>query len=149
MRIQIENLTKRFQDTLVLDHVNLDIRQREFLGLLGPSGSGKTTLLRIIAGLDFAGEGVVKFDGEDIGTLPLQQRQVGFVFQQYALFAHMRVVDNVAFGLKVRPRRRRPARAEIGRRVNELLDLVQLSGFGDRFPAQLSGGQRQRVALAR
>jgi sulfate transport system ATP-binding protein len=149
LRIEIEKLTKRFGSTLVLDAVGLEIREREFLGLLGPSGSGKTTLLRILAGLDFAEEGRVLFDGRDAGTLPIEARQVGIVFQHYALFGHMSVFDNVAFGLKVRPRSSRPSRREIAASVERLLQLVQLEGFGPRFPAQLSGGQRQRVALAR
>jgi sulfate transport system ATP-binding protein len=149
MRIAIEKLTKRFGSTLVLDGIGLEIREREFLGLLGPSGSGKTTLLRVLAGLEFAEEGRVLFDGRDAQTLPIEEREVGIVFQHYALFGHMRVSDNVAFGLKVRPRAKRPSRREIAATVERLLHLVQLDGFGDRFPGQLSGGQRQRVALAR
>jgi sulfate transport system ATP-binding protein len=149
LRIEIEKLTKRFGSTLVLDSVGLEIREREFLGLLGPSGSGKTTLLRILAGLDFAEEGRVLFDGRDAGTLPIEERQVGIVFQHYALFGHMSVFDNIAFGLKVRPRSSRPSRREIAASVERLLGLVQLEGFSPRFPGQLSGGQRQRVALAR
>ena len=149
MRIQIENLSKRFAETPVLEQINLEIGEREFLGLLGPSGSGKTTLLRILAGLEFADEGSVRFADKDIMSLPPDERQVGFVFQHYALFNHMKVFENVAFGLKVRPRAKRPARVEIAKRVDELLDLVQLEDFGERFPVQLSGGQRQRVALAR
>jgi sulfate transport system ATP-binding protein len=149
LRIEIENLTKRFGSTLVLDSIGLEIREREFLGLLGPSGSGKTTLLRILAGLEFADQGQVLFDGRDAGTLPIEERQVGIVFQHYALFGHMSVFDNIAFGLKVRPRASRPSRREIRASVERLLELVQLERFGPRFPAQLSGGQRQRVALAR
>jgi sulfate transport system ATP-binding protein len=149
LRIEIDQLTKRFGATLVLDCVGLEIREREFLGLLGPSGSGKTTLLRILAGLEFADEGHVLFDGHDAGTLPIEARQVGIVFQHYALFGHMSVFNNIAFGLKVRPRSSRPSRREIAASVERLLQLVQLEGFGPRFPAQLSGGQRQRVALAR
>jgi sulfate transport system ATP-binding protein len=149
MRIVIENLTKHFGPTLVLDNINIEIREREFLGLLGPSGSGKTTLLRILAGLEFPDDGAVLFDGENALLQSLQERQVGFVFQHYALFNHMKVADNIAFGLQVRPRASRPSREEIAKRVAKLLELVQLDGFGDRFPAQLSGGQRQRVALAR
>jgi|RhiMethySRZTD1v2_1073278.scaffolds.fasta_scaffold00271_11 sulfate transport system ATP-binding protein len=148
VRIEIENLTKTLT-TVVLDRINLEIREHEFLGLLGPSGSGKTTLLRILAGLDVPDSGTVRFDGQDALSLPRERRQVSFVFQHYALFNHMTVFDNVAFGLKVRPRGRRPASDEIARRVEELLELVQLAGFAKRFPAQLSGGQRQRVALAR
>jgi len=149
VRIQIEGLKKRFGSTLVLDSVHLEIREREFLGLLGPSGSGKTTLLRVLAGLEFADGGRVLFDGSDAQTLPVEQRQVGIVFQHYALFGHMSVFNNVAFGLQVRPRHNRPSRREIAATVERLLGLVQLEGFGDRFPGQLSGGQRQRVALAR
>ena len=149
MRIAIEQLTKRFGGTLVLDRVDLEIREREFLGLLGPSGSGKTTLLRILAGLEFADTGRVLFDGAEAQALPIAERQVGMVFQHYALFGHMTVFNNVAFGLKVRPRPSRPPRNEIAKRVERLLHLVQLDGLGDRFPGQLSGGQRQRVALAR
>src|SRR5215216_4833897 len=149
MRIAVEQLTKRFGATLVLDRVDLEIGEREFLGLLGPSGSGKTTLLRILAGLEFADTGRVLFDDAEAQALPIAERQVGMVFQHYALFGHMSVFNNVAFGLKVRPRPSRPPRNEIAERVERLLHLVQLDGLGDRFPGQLSGGQRQRVALAR
>lgn len=149
MEIQVENLTKRFGSTVVLDHIELKIAEGEFLGLLGPSGSGKTTLLRVLAGLDWPEQGRVLFDGADILDVPLEQRPVGLVFQHYALFPHMRVFDNVAFGLEVLPRRRRPPKKEITDRVDRLLELVQLEGLADRFPGQLSGGQRQRVALAR
>jgi sulfate transport system ATP-binding protein len=149
VKIQVENLRKRFGSTLVLDTVNLEIQEREFLGLLGPSGSGKTTLLRVLAGLEFADGGRVLFDGKDAQTLPVEQRQVGIVFQHYALFGHMSVFSNVAFGLQVRPRHKRPSRREIAAKVERLLGLVQLEGYGGRFPGQLSGGQRQRVALAR
>ncbi len=149
MRIQIEDLSKGFETTRVLDQINLEIREREFLGLLGPSGSGKTTLLRILAGLDMPDSGVVRFNEQDALSLPLIERQVGFVFQHYALFNHMTVFDNVAFGLKVRPRRKRPTSEQIAKRVRDLLDLVQLKDLENRFPGQLSGGQRQRVALAR
>jgi sulfate transport system ATP-binding protein len=119
------------------------------VALLGPSGSGKTTLLRVIAGLNQPDRGAVYFDGEDATGLTVQQRRVGFVFQNYALFKHLTVAGNIAFGLKVRPRHSRPSRADIAARVNTLLELVQLDGLGGRYPAQLSGGQRQRVALAR
>jgi sulfate transport system ATP-binding protein len=119
------------------------------MALLGPSGSGKTTFLRLVAGLEEPTEGRILFGGEDATRLAVRERRVGFVFQQYALFRHMNVTENVAYGLRVRPRRDRPSNAEIGRRVSELLDLVQLGGLGKRHPAQLSGGQRQRVALAR
>ena len=149
MEIQVEDLTKSFGSTLVLDRIELKIRDGEFLGLLGPSGSGKTTLLRVLAGLDWPEQGRVLFDGVDVLDVPLEQRPVGLVFQHYALFSHMRVFDNVAFGLEVMPRRRRPPKQEIAERVERLLELVQLEGLADRFPGQLSGGQRQRVALAR
>lgn len=149
MRIEVRDLTKRFESTLVLDRINLEIREREFIGLLGPSGSGKTTLLRILAGLEFPDSGHVLIDDRDALRLGLEERRIGFVFQNYALFNHMRVFDNIAFGLEVRPRRMRPSRREIEKRVMELLKLVQLSELENRFPAQLSGGQRQRVALAR
>ncbi len=149
MRIEIEKLDKTFGPTTVLRGIDLDIREREFLGLLGPSGSGKTTLLRILAGLELPDRGRVLFNGRDALSLPLKERRVGFVFQHYALFGHMTVFDNVAFGLQVRPRHDRPPRREIADRVHRLLELVQLKGLGGRFPAQLSGGQRQRVALAR
>ena len=149
MRLEVKDLTKRFESTLVLDRISLEIREREFLGLLGPSGSGKTTLLRILAGLEFPDSGEVLLDGRDALKLGFEERQISFVFQHYALFNHMSVFDNVAFGLKVRSRRRRPSRRDIEKRVMELLELVQLSALESRFPAQLSGGQRQRVALAR
>ncbi len=125
------------------------MRAGELLGLLGPSGSGKTTLLRIIAGLDAPDRGRILFGGDDATGLPVQQRAVGFVFQHYALFKHMSVADNIAYGLNARKRRERPAASEIRRRVGDLLDLIKLSGFADRYPSQLSGGQRQRIALAR
>ena len=149
MHIDVKQLSKRFDETLVLDRVDLEIHEREFLGLLGPSGSGKTTLLRILAGLEFPDSGSVLLNGEDALSIGFRERQIGFVFQNYALFNHMRVFENVAFGLKVRPRGKRPNRAEIAERVHGLLELVQLEGFEERFPDQLSGGQRQRVALAR
>jgi sulfate transport system ATP-binding protein len=149
MGIALSNISKAFGSFRALRDVSLEARPGEFLALLGPSGSGKTTLLRIIAGLDFADQGHVEFDGEDVTDRPVTQRGVGFVFQQYALFRHMTVADNIAFGLDVRKRSLRPPKAEIARRVDELLELVQLGGLGKRYPAQLSGGQRQRVALAR
>jgi sulfate transport system ATP-binding protein len=147
--VTIENVVKRFEVTPALHGVSLEIGAGELLALLGPSGSGKTTLLRILAGLDFPTEGRVLFGGEDALGLDMRQRNIGLVFQNYALFRHMSVFDNVAFGLKVRPGSRRPRRAEIKKRVLTLLDLVQLSGLEKRYPGQLSGGQRQRVALAR
>ncbi|WP_293945451.1 sulfate/molybdate ABC transporter ATP-binding protein [Sphingomonas sp.] len=149
MSIILKNISKRFGTYAALHDVSLEARDGEFLALLGPSGSGKTTLLRIIAGLEFPDEGRVFFGDEDVTDLKAAARRVGFVFQQYALFKHMTVAENVAFGLNVRKRRDRPPTAEIKRRVEELLDLVQLGGRGDRYPAQLSGGQRQRIALAR
>jgi sulfate/thiosulfate transport system ATP-binding protein len=149
LRIHVKDLTKRFRDTLVLDRINLEVGDKEFLGLLGPSGSGKTTLLRILAGLEVPDSGLVQIGDRDAATLDFEERKIGFVFQHYALFDHMTVFDNVAFGIKVKPRRARPDRTAIAKRVKELLDLVQLDGFEQRFPAQLSGGQRQRVSLAR
>jgi sulfate transport system ATP-binding protein len=149
MGIALTNISKAFGGFRALNDVSLEARSGEFLALLGPSGSGKTTLLRIIAGLEFADAGHVAFEGEDVTDLPVTDRGVGFVFQQYALFRHMTVADNIGFGLAVRKRRDRPSKAEIARRVDELLELVQLGGLGKRYPAQLSGGQRQRVALAR
>jgi sulfate transport system ATP-binding protein len=149
MAIQVSGITKRFNDFTALDSVDLEVRSGELLALLGPSGSGKTTLLRIMAGLESPDAGGLLLNGEEALGLKPRDRQVGFVFQHYALFRHMTVFDNVAFGLKVRPRGQRPSSAEIRRRVTELLDLVQLSPFAGRYPAQLSGGQRQRVALAR
>jgi sulfate transport system ATP-binding protein len=147
--VTIDNVERTFGDTAALHGVSLTIAAGELLALLGPSGSGKTTLLRILSGLDFPTAGRVLFDGEDALKLTVQQRNVGFVFQSYALFRHMSVFDNIAFGLKARPFRRRPARAAIKKRVEELLELIQLAGYDKRYPAQLSGGQRQRVALAR
>jgi sulfate transport system ATP-binding protein len=147
--VSIENVEKDFGDTPALHGVSLEIKSGELVALLGPSGSGKTTLLRILAGLDFPTAGRVMFGGEDALRLTVQQRNVGFVFQSYALFRHMRVFDNVAFGLAVRPSATRPAKDDISDRVLQLLKLVQLEGLDRRYPSQLSGGQRQRVALAR
>ncbi|MDJ1158155.1 sulfate/molybdate ABC transporter ATP-binding protein [Chelatococcus sp. SYSU_G07232] len=149
MDIRVAGIVKDYDGTAALRGVSLDIRTGELVALLGPSGSGKTTLLRVIAGLEIPSEGHVLFGGEDATGLSVQQRRVGFVFQHYALFRHMSVFDNVAYGLNVRRRAERPARDAIRRRVLDLLDLVQLSGLENRYPAQLSGGQRQRVALAR
>ncbi len=149
MDIRIENIRKEFERFPALHDVSLDIRSGELIALLGPSGSGKTTLLRLIAGLEFPTSGRILFGDEDASAKSVQERHVGFVFQHYALFKHMTVADNIGFGLRVRPRSQRPSKAEIRRRADELLELVQLPGLGDRFPAQLSGGQRQRVALAR
>ena len=149
MSIRVEHVSKRFSAYPALDDVSVRIEEREFVALLGPSGSGKTTLLRIIAGLDFPDSGVIRFGEEDVTDKPAAQRGIGFVFQHYALFGHMTVARNIAFGLDILPRRKRPPRDEIRGRVEELLRLVQLEGYGGRYPAQLSGGQRQRVALAR
>ena len=149
MDIRIVNVRKEFDRYPALHGVSLDIRSGELIALLGPSGSGKTTLLRLIAGLERPTAGAIYFGNEDASHKSVQERNVGFVFQHYALFKHLTVEDNIGFGLKVRPRGQRPSRADIRRRASELLDLVQLSGLERRFPAQLSGGQRQRVALAR
>jgi sulfate transport system ATP-binding protein len=147
--VTIENVEKEFGRYPALRGVSLDIAEGELVALLGPSGSGKTTLLRIVAGLEEADRGRVMFGDLDATRLSLRERRIGFVFQHYALFRHMTVLDNVAFGLRARPRRERPAESDIRRRSLELLDLVQLGGLEGRYPAQLSGGQRQRVALAR
>jgi sulfate transport system ATP-binding protein len=149
MTIEVRDIVKRYDGHSALDGVSLAIDDGAFVALLGPSGSGKTTLLRIIAGLAFADEGTVLFGGKDVTEVPVQERGIGFVFQNYALFRHMTVASNIAFGLNVMKRRERPGKAAINERVRELLDLVQLSGLGDRYPTQLSGGQRQRVTLAR
>ena len=149
MRIDVRGLSKAFGAHQALRDVTITIRTGELVALLGPSGSGKTTLLRVIAGLEAPDRGSVCFDGADTTARSARSRRVGFVFQHYALFRHMTVFENVAFGLRVRPRARRPAPEEIRRRVDELLALVQLDYLGDRYPSQLSGGQRQRVALAR
>ena len=149
MSIEIESVSKRFGSFVAVDNVRLSLPEGELTALLGPSGSGKTTLLRIIAGLEQPDAGRVHFYGEDTTDVHVSQRGVGFVFQHYALFKHMTVFDNVAYGLTVRPRRLRPDRAEIRRRVMRLLELVQLDWTAQRMPSQLSGGQRQRIALAR
>jgi sulfate transport system ATP-binding protein len=149
VRIDVEDLQKTFGTFPALNGVSLSVEPGELLALLGPSGSGKTTLLRAIAGLSTPEVGRIHFQGEDATNLSLRERRVGFVFQQYALFRHMTVFENIAFGLRVRPRAERPREKEIARRVRRLLELVQLEGLEKRFPSQLSGGQRQRVALAR
>jgi sulfate transport system ATP-binding protein len=149
MSIEVRGVSKAFGDFRALDNVDLSVQSGELVALLGPSGSGKTTLLRIIAGLETPTGGSVLFGGEDTTERSARDRGVGFVFQHYALFRHMTVFENVAFGLRVRPRSRRPSNAEIRERVTELLRLVQLDGYAGRFPSQMSGGQRQRVALAR
>lgn len=149
MSIVVRSLSKRFGTFDALKDVSLEIPNGELVALLGPSGSGKTSLLRIIAGLEAPDSGTVLFHGEDATERDVRDRQVGFVFQHYALFRHMSVFENVAFGLRVKPRKTRPAESEIQARVTELLKLVQLDWLSDRYPSQLSGGQRQRVALAR
>lgn len=149
MSIEVRNLSKRFGNFVALGDVSLTVETGELVALLGMSGSGKTTLLRIIAGLEVPDSGSVVLHGEDASARSVSQRGVGFVFQHYALFRHMTVFENVAFGLRVRPRRTRPTEAVIRKRVLELLELVQLQSMAPRHPAQLSGGQRQRVALAR
>ena len=149
MRISVFDVTKRFGNFNALDRVDLEVNSGELIALLGPSGSGKTTLLRIIAGLDWPDAGEVRFDGEDALSRSVGERHVGFVFQHYALFRHMTVFENIAFGLRARPRRLRPGEADIRARVKKLLDLVQLDWLAGRYPSQLSGGQRQRIALAR
>jgi len=149
MSIEVRNIRKAFGNFVALDDVSLNIPSGDLIALLGPSGSGKTTLLRIIAGLEAPDSGTVHLEGEEATDRSARDRGVGFVFQHYALFRHMTVFENVAFGLRVRPHRRRPAEDQIRKRVNELLGLVQLEWSGGRYPSQLSGGQRQRVALAR
>ena len=149
MTIEVRGLNKRFGKTVVCDDLNLDIPSGELVALLGPSGSGKTTLLRIIAGLEVPDSGSVLFHGEDATGTDVRDRNVGFVFQHYALFGHMSIFENVAFGLRVRPKATRPGEAKVREKVMELLKLVQLDWVADRFPHQLSGGQRQRIALAR
>lgn len=149
MSIEIRNISRRFGDFVALDDVSLDIPDGELVALLGPSGCGKTTLLRIIAGMELADQGQILFAGEEASHLHTRDRQVGFVFQHYALFRHMSVFENVAFGLRVKPRGERPSEAVIRAKVTELLKLVQLDWLADRYPSQLSGGQRQRIALAR
>ncbi|TGQ55685.1 sulfate/molybdate ABC transporter ATP-binding protein [Mesorhizobium sp. M1C.F.Ca.ET.193.01.1.1] len=149
MEVRVVNVRKEFERFPALHDVSLDIRSGELIALLGPSGSGKTTLLRLIAGLERPTKGAIFFGDEDASQKSIQERNVGFVFQHYALFRHMTVADNIGFGLKVRHGAARPSASEIRRRASELLDLVQLSGLEKRYPAQLSGGQRQRVALAR
>jgi len=151
MTIEIRNISKSYGPSLVLRNVDLKINSGELVALLGPSGSGKTTLLRVIAGMEQAdaGSGPVLFDGVDVSGVDLGKRRIGFVFQHYALFKHMSVFENIAFGLRAKPRRERPDEAHIQEKVHSLLDLIQLRNLAHRFPSQLSGGQRQRVALAR
>ncbi len=149
MSIEIRNVSKQFGDFQALRDVSLDIASGELIALLGPSGCGKTTLLRIIAGLETADVGSIHFSGEDTTDVHVRERNVGFVFQHYALFRHMTVFENVAFGLRVKPRKERPSEAQIKQKVTDLLKLVQLDWLAERYPSQLSGGQRQRIALAR
>ena len=149
MTVTVQNVAKAYGVYPALNDVSLRVEDRAFVALLGPSGSGKTTLLRVIAGLERPDAGRIMFGGEDVTAQPVQDRGIGFVFQHYALFRHMTVAQNIAFGLKIMKRRDRPSRAAIASRADELLDLVRLPGLGGRYPAQLSGGQRQRVALAR
>jgi sulfate transport system ATP-binding protein len=152
MSVEVKNVTKKFGNFTALDNVSLKVESGELVALLGPSGSGKTTLLRTIAGLEFpdnTGEAQVLFYGEDVTQIPASERKAGFAFQHYALFRHMSVFENIAFGLRVRPKPTRPPEAEIRARVEKLLHLIQLEPQAKRFPSQLSGGQRQRVALAR
>jgi sulfate/thiosulfate transport system ATP-binding protein len=149
MSIEVRGIRKTFGSFVALDNVSLDFPTGQLVALIGPSGCGKTTLLRIIAGLDYANEGNIILDGEDASGKHVRERQVGFVFQHYALFRHMTVFDNVAFGLRVKPRHLRLPERQIKSNVKELLELVQLDWLGDRYPSQLSGGQRQRIALAR
>lgn len=149
MSIEIKNIVKKFGNFTVLNNVSVEVPTGELVALLGPSGCGKTTLLRIIAGLEVPDNGSVLFHGEDTTDVHVRERQVGFVFQHYALFRHMTVFENVAFGLRVKPRKERLPDAKINEKVHELLNLVQLDWLADRYPAQLSGGQRQRIALAR
>ena len=149
MSIEIRNISKNFGNFKALGDVSLDIESGELVALLGPSGCGKTTLLRIIAGLETPDHGSIHFSGEDTTDVHVRERQVGFVFQHYALFRHMTVFENVAFGLRMKPRSLRPSDVQIKEKVHSLLDLVQLDWLADRFPSQLSGGQRQRIALAR
>ncbi len=149
MSVTVTQISKRFEKFPALREVSLDVATGELVALLGPSGSGKTTLLRVIAGLEIPDEGRVLFQGEDVTNKNAYARRAGFVFQAYALFQHMSVFENIAFGLRVMARKTRPNAAAIKKRVEELLQLIQLESFGDRLPSQLSGGQRQRVALAR
>ena len=149
MHIEIDAIAKTFGRVEALQPTSLSSPSGALISLLGPSGSGKTTLLRILAGLEAPTTGRILLDGADATGIPVQKRRAGFVFQSYALFRHMTVFENIAYGLRARPRRERPSRAEIARRVDGLLGLIRLPDIGPRYPSQLSGGQRQRVALAR
>jgi sulfate/thiosulfate transport system ATP-binding protein len=149
LSVALDRVSKRFGEFTALDEVSFTIDEGELVALVGPSGSGKSTLLRVVAGLERQDSGIVQIHGEDAAPLGPGDRRIGFVFQHYALFRHMTVFENVAFGLRVRPRRERPAGAEITRVVKDLLELVELGALGGRYPTELSGGQQQRVALAR
>lgn len=149
MSIQVKNIQKRFSNFKALDDISLEFPTGKLVALLGPSGCGKTTLLRIIAGLETADSGQILLEGADASNLHVRERQIGFMFQHYALFQHLTVFENVAFGLRVKPKSERPAEATLRQRVTELLELVQLGALAKRYPSQLSGGQRQRIALAR
>ncbi len=149
MSIEIRQVEKSFGQFTALKPINLTVPTGKLTSLLGPSGCGKTTLLRIIAGLEFADKGRILFDGTDVTDIPVQKRHIGFMFQHYALFRHMNVFDNVAFGLTVMAKKYRPSKADITKKVNNLLELVQLGHTAKKYPHQLSGGQRQRIALAR
>ncbi|MGM9929143.1 MAG: sulfate/molybdate ABC transporter ATP-binding protein [Bacillus sp. (in: firmicutes)] len=149
MSISINNISKAFGSTPILHDINLEIKSGELVALLGPSGSGKTSLLRIIAGLEQPDEGSVLFNLQDLSNVAVGKRKVGFVFQHYALFRNMTIYENIAYGLRVRPRKLRPSKKEIDAKVQELLRLIKLEQFAHRYPSELSGGQRQRVALAR
>src|ERR1700736_2952556 len=151
MSIEVRGVNKTYNQFKALDNVSLKVEAGELVALLGPSGSGKTTLLRVIAGIEAAdpGSGPILFDGHDVSAQAVGKRRIGFVFQHFALFKHMSVFENVAFGLRAKPWRLRPKEAEIRAKVGDLLQLVQLQNFAPRYPSQLSGGQRQRVALAR
>jgi sulfate/thiosulfate transport system ATP-binding protein len=149
VNVELRNLSKSFRGVAALDGVSLSVAKGEFLALLGPSGSGKTTLLRVLAGLEFVDAGDIVVGGRSMDGVPARERRVGLVFQHYALFRHMTVARNVAFGMAVRPRQERPSRQSMRARVQELLDLLGIGELARRYPEQISGGQRQRVALAR
>jgi sulfate transport system ATP-binding protein len=149
MSVEVQHISKKFGNYPALKDVSLEVRTGELVAMLGPSGSGKTTLLRVIAGLEIAEEGRVIFSGEDVTEKSAYERRAGFVFQHYALFQHMNVFENIAFGLRVLPGKKRPDKEAVTKRVTDLLGLIQLEGYEKRLPSELSGGQRQRVALAR
>ena len=149
MSIEVRNLSKKFGSFTAVNKVSFNVETGSLVALLGPSGSGKSTLLRVIAGLEAPDEGEIRLTGEEATFLSAKDRNVGFVFQHYALFRHMTVFENIAFGLRVKPRNIRPSEAEIQKKVHELLKLIQLDWVADRFPSQLSGGQRQRIEIGR